>query len=133
MEYTDNPNFQASARIEHRTGSGNDNTVLSAGAAGKISPALTALARYEQANFANQGIEGLGNSSTLRLGLAYRDLASDRWNGLLRYEYRVNPYTIPDTLLIGSGTGSTEHVFALETIYAPSWRWEFYGQGEIGR
>jgi hypothetical protein len=129
VEYTDNPNFQASARIEHRTGSGNDNTVLSAGAAGKISPALTALARYEQANFANQGIEGLGNSSTLRLGLAYRDLASDRWNGLLRYEYRVNPYTIPDTLLIGSGTGSTEHVFALETIYAPSWRWEFYGKG----
>ena len=129
MEYTDNPNFQASARIEHRTGSGNDNTVLSAGAAGKISKSLTALARYEQANFANQGIEGLGNSSTLRLGLAYRDLASDRWNGLLRYEYRVNPYTIPDTLLIGSGTGSTEHVFALETIYAPSWRWEFYGKG----
>jgi hypothetical protein len=129
VEYTDNPNFQASGRVEHRTGSGNDNTVLSAGAAGKISPALTALARYEQANFANQGIEGLGDTATLRLGLAYRDPASDRWNALLRYEYRQNPYSIPETLLIGSSTTSIEHVFALETIYAPSWRWEFYGKG----
>ncbi len=129
VEYTDNPNFQVSGRVEHRTGSGNDNTVLSAGAAGKISPALTALARYEQANFANQGIEGLGDTATLRLGLAYRDPASDRWNALLRYEYRQNPYSIPETLLIGSSTTSIEHVFALETIYAPSWRWEFYGKG----
>lgn len=128
FEYSDNPNFKASARIEHRFGSGNNNTVISAAAAGKLSPALTALARFEQANFSNQLIEGLGNSSTLRVGLAYRDPNSDRWNALLRYEYRVNPSTIPDDLLVSSGTGSTDHVFALETIYAPSWRWEFYGK-----
>lgn len=129
LEYTDNPNFQASARVEHRTGSGNDNTVFSVAGAGKLTPALTALARYEQANFANQGIEGLGDSATLRLGLAYRDLQSDKWNALFRYEYRKNPYTIPETILIGSGTGSQEHVLALEAIYAPSWRWELYGKG----
>ncbi len=131
VEYTDNPDFKASARFEYRTGSGNDNTVFSIAAAGKISPSLTALARYEQANFSNQLIEGLGNTATLRLGLAYRDLASDRWNGLLRYEYRQNPSTIPDTLLIGSSTSAIEHLFALETIYAPSWRWEFYGKGAL--
>ncbi|MFB8789295.1 MAG: hypothetical protein U7123_10685 [Potamolinea sp.] len=129
VEYSDNPNFQASARVEHRTGSGNDNTVISAAAAGKISPALTALFRYERANFANQLIQGLGDSSTLRLGLAYRDPQSDVLNTLVRYEYRKNPAVIPETVLIGSGTGSTEHLFALETIYAPSWRWEFYGMG----
>ena len=129
VEYSDNPNFQASGRIEHRTGSGNDNTVFSVAGAGKLTPALTALARYEQANFANQSIEGLGDSATLRLGLAYRDPSSDQWNALFRYEYRKNPYTIPETLLIGSGTGSQEHVLALEAIYAPSWRWELYGKG----
>jgi hypothetical protein len=129
VEYSDNPNFQASARVEHRTGSGNDNTVFSIAGAGKLTPALTALARYEQANFANQGIEGLGDSATLRMGLAYRDPQSDKWNALFRYEYRKNPYTIPETILIGSGTGSQEHVLALEAIYAPSWRWEFYGKG----
>jgi hypothetical protein len=133
VEYTDSPDFKASARIEHRTGSGNNNTVLSAAAAGKITPALTILGRFEQANFANQLIEGLGNSATFRLGLAYRDPASDRWNALMRYEYRLNPSTIPDTLLISSGTGSEEHVLALEAIYAPSWRWEFYGKGAFRR
>jgi hypothetical protein len=131
VEYTDSPDFKASARIEHRSGSGNNNTVFSIAGAGKISPALTALARYEQANFANQLIEGLGDTATLRLGLAYRDPNSDRWNALARYEYRKNPATIPDTLLLGSGTGSNEHVFALEAIYAPNWRWEFYGKGAL--
>ena len=129
VEYSDNPNFQAAARIEHRTGSGNNNTVFSVAGAGKVTPALTALARYEQANFANQGIEGLGDTATLRMGLAYRDPNSDQWNALFRYEYRKNPSTIPETILIGSGTGSQEHVLALEAIYAPNWRWEFYGKG----
>jgi hypothetical protein len=131
VEYTDNPNFQASARFEHRTGSGNNNTVFSGAAAGKITPALTALFRYERANFANQLIEGLGDSSNLRLGLAYRDPQSDVWNTLVRYEYRKNPSVIPETILSGSGTGSTEHFVALETIYAPNWRWEFYGKGAV--
>lgn len=133
VEYTDDPDFNASARFEHRTGSGNNNTVFSIAGAGKLSPALTALARYEQANFANQEIEGLGDSATLRVGLAYRDPASDRFNALLRYEYRKNPSTIPETLLIGSGTGSNEHLFAAEAIYAPNWRWEFYGKGALRR
>ncbi len=131
VEYTDSPDFKASARFEHRTGSGNDNTLFSIAGAGKLSPALTVLARYEQANFANQLIEGLKDTANLRVGLAYRDPNSDRWNALLRYEYRKNPSTIPETLLFGTGTGATEHVFAGEAIYAPSWRWEFYGKGAV--
>jgi hypothetical protein len=131
VEYTDNPDFKASARLEHRMGSGADNTVFSIAGAGKLSPSLTLLARYEQANFANQLIEGLKDTATLRVGLAYRDPNSDRWNALLRYEYRKNPSTIPETLLFGSGTGSTEHLFGAEAIYAPSWRWEFYGKGAL--
>jgi hypothetical protein len=34
-------------------------------------------------------------------------------------------------LLIDSGTDSTEHLFAAEAIYAPNWRWEFYGKGAM--
>lgn len=131
IEYTDNPDFKASGRFEHRTGAGNNNTVFSLAGAGKLSPALTVLARYEQANFANQLIEGLKDTANLRIGLAYRNPNSDRWNALMRYEYRKNPSTIPETLLFGSGTGSTEHVFAGEAIFAPSWRWEFYGKGAM--
>lgn len=128
LEYTDNPNFQASARYEHRTSSSGSNTVITAGAVGKLSPALTALLRYQQANSANQKLTGLGDTANLRLGLAYRDPNNDKFNALLRYEYRKNPATTPETILLGSGTGSTDHTFALEAIYAPNWRWEFYGK-----
>jgi hypothetical protein len=128
LEYSDNPQFQASARYEHRTSGSGSNTVISAGATGKISPALTALVRYQQANSANQKLTGLGDTVNLRVGLAYRDPSNDKFNALLRYEYRENPAVIPDTILLGSGTGSQDHTFALETIYAPDWQWEFYGK-----
>jgi hypothetical protein len=128
LEYTDNPQFQASARYEHRTSSSGSNTVISAGAAGKISPALTALLRYQQANSSNQRLSGLGDTVNLRMGLAYRDPNNDKFNALLRYEYRENPAVIPDTILLGSGTGSQDHTFAMEGIYAPNWQWEFYGK-----
>ncbi|WP_009631936.1 hypothetical protein [Synechocystis sp. PCC 7509] len=128
LDYTDNPNFQANARYEHRNSSGGSNTVLSASATGKITPSITALARYQQANSSNQTLEGLGTTRDLKIGLAYRDINSDKFNALLRYEYRKNPSTNPETILFGSGTGSEDHTFALEGIYAPSWRWEFYGK-----
>jgi hypothetical protein len=128
LEYSDNPNFQASAKYEHRTSSAGGNTVITAGITGKISPALTALARYQQANASNQRLTGLGDIANLRFGLAYRDPNNDKFNALLRYEYRKNPSVIPDTILFGSGTGSEDHTFAAEAIYAPNWQWEFYGK-----
>ncbi|MBW4508871.1 MAG: TonB-dependent receptor [Scytonematopsis contorta HA4267-MV1] len=128
LDYSDNPDFQASARLEHRTSSGGSNTVITGGVAGKISPALTALVRYQQANSANQRLTGLGDTANLRVGLAYRDPNNDKFNALLRYEYRKNPAVIPETIFLGSGTGSEDHTFAVEGIYAPNWQWEFYGK-----
>jgi hypothetical protein len=128
IEYTDNPGFKASARYEYRTGTNGTNTVISAGAVGKITPGLTALLRYQQASASNQKLNALGDTANLKLGLAYRDPSNDKFNALLRYEYRKNPSTIPDTILLGSGTGSQDHTFATEAIYAPNWRWEFYGK-----
>jgi hypothetical protein len=128
LEYTDNPGFQASAKYEYRNSEGGSNTVISSGITGKISPSLTALARYQQANSSNQKLIGLGDTINFKLGLAYRDIGSDKFNALLRYEYRQNPATIPDTILLGSGTSSQDHTFAMEAIYAPNWQWEFYGK-----
>ena len=129
VEYTDNPDFQASARVEHRDSDSGSNTVLTAAAGGRITPSLTTLFRYEQANFANQTITGsLRDSINLRLGLAYRDPGSDLFNGLLSYEYRSNPSTTPDSILIGAGNDATDHTLSLEGILAPSWQWEIYGK-----
>jgi hypothetical protein len=128
LDYNDNPNWQANARYEHRNSSGGSNTVISSSVTGKITPSITALARYQQANSSNQTLSGLGTTRDLKLGLAYRDIHSDKFNALLRYEYRKNPSTTPETILFGNGTGSEDHTFAVEAIYAPSWRWEFYGK-----
>ncbi|MBF2017578.1 MAG: hypothetical protein IGS23_20710 [Rivularia sp. T60_A2020_040] len=128
LEYTDNPNFKASALFERRSSSSGNNTVISAGATGKISRSLTALARYQQAGSSNQTLRALGDTANLRIGLAYRNPQDDKFNALLRYEYRKNPSTIPDTILFGTGTGAEDHTFAIETIYAPNWQWEFYGK-----
>lgn len=128
LEYTDSPDFKASARYEHRNSSSGANTLIGAAAAGKISPALTALFRYQQANYANQALGGLGDTADLKLGLAYRDPNDDRFNALLRYQHRKNPSIIPNSILLGSGTGYEDNTFAAEAIYAPNWRWEFYGK-----
>ncbi|MGB3651859.1 MAG: hypothetical protein WBA41_11705, partial [Rivularia sp. (in: cyanobacteria)] len=128
LEYTDNPDFKASARFERRSSSSGNNTVISAGATGKISSSLTALARYQQAGSSNQTLQALGDTANLRVGLAYRNPKNDKFNALMRYEYRKNPSTIPESILFGSGSGAEDHTFAIETIYAPNWQWEFYGK-----
>jgi hypothetical protein len=126
LDYSDNPNFKASTKYEHRFSSLGRNSVFSAAANGKISQSLTTLFRYQQANYGN--LTGLNDSATLKLGLAFRNPHSDKFNALLRYEYRKNPGTIPDSLLFGTGVGSTVNLFSAEAIYAPDWRWEFYGK-----
>ena len=128
VEYTRPATFKASARYESRDSAGGNNTVITGALAGKISAPLTALASYQSAASSNQLLEGLGRASTLRIGLAYRDPLRDTTNLLVHYEYRRNPSVIPDDLLLGSGTGSREQLFAIEGIYAPEWQWEFYGK-----
>ena len=131
LEYTANPDFKASVRYQHLGSASGNNTVITGAVTGKVSPALTALVRYQQANSANQKLIGLADTVDLKLGLAYRDPNNDRFNALLRYEYRQNPATIPNSILLGSGSGSTDQTFALEAIYAPNWQWEFYGKYAI--
>ncbi len=130
LDYTDNPNFKASGRFEYRDGQSGNTMVISASAAGRLSPALTALGRYQQGNFANQLLvdSGLADTINLRMGLAYRNPTDDKFNMLFAYEYRQNPGTTPETILVGSGTGSQVHLFSVEAIYAPNWRWEFYSK-----
>ncbi|MEB3226243.1 MAG: invasin domain 3-containing protein [Synechococcus sp.] len=121
-------NFQAEAGYEFRNTNGSGTSNITASIRGKLSPSLTALANFDRRFAAGQATRGLPPTSNLRLGLAYRNPNSDKFNALIRYEYRKNPNTIPETLLIGQGNDVTEHLFAGEAIYAPHYRWEFYGK-----
>ena len=133
LAYTDNPDFQASGRYEHRFSSAGNNTVITASANGKPTKWLTMMGRYQQASSSNQILQDLGDTINLRLGLAFRHPEDDRFNALLRYEYRQNPSTIPDSILFGTGTSATDHTFATELIYTPSWQWEFFGKQALRR
>ena len=128
ISYTDNPDFQASSRFEHRRSGGNSNTVFTASALGRLTPALTLLGDYRTARAANQRLSGLGRTSLLKLGLAYRNPKNDRFNALLRYEHRMNPNSIPTNAVLGGSSETQQHLFSAEAIYAPSWRWELYGK-----
>ncbi len=128
FEYIDQPGLKFSGRYEHRNSSLGNNTLWSAAAMGKLSPSWTVLGRFQQANAANQQIIGLGDTTNVKVGMSYRDPNDDRFNLLFRYEYRQNPDVSPRTLLFGAGSGSQVHLGAIEAIYAPNYRWEFYGK-----
>lgn len=124
----DGENFQAEAGYEFRNTNGSSTSNITASVRGKLSPSLTALANFDRRFAAGQATRGLPPTTELRVGLAYRNPYEDKFNALLRYEYRKNPNTIPETLLTGRGNDVTEHLFAAEAIYAPNYRWEFYGK-----
>jgi hypothetical protein len=130
VAYTDNPNYQANARYEFRDGVNGSSSGINAGITGKVSTELTALARYQQNSVANQVLSGsgLGATSNLKLGLAYRNPDSDQLNALLSYQYRRNPSTTPEDILASIGSGSEDNTIAAEVIYAPNWQWELYGK-----
>jgi hypothetical protein len=130
INYTDNPNFQANARYEYRNSNLTSTTNLNAGLTGKLSPALSALLRFQQSSAANQVIRdaALGARVDVKAGLAFRNPVSDEFNGLLSYQYRRNPSILPTSILTTSGTGSEDHTLALEGIYAPNWQWEYAGK-----
>ncbi len=130
VNYTDNPNFQANARYEYRNSGITTSNNITAGVTGKLSPALSALFRFQQSSVANQIVQdaGLGATTNLKLGLAFRNPASDEFNGFLSYQYRKNPALLPTSILTNVGTGSEDHTLALEGIYAPNWQWEFAGK-----
>ncbi|MEM9148970.1 MAG: TonB-dependent receptor [Cyanobacteria bacterium P01_F01_bin.3] len=128
LSYTDNPDFQARTSFEHRNNPRSSNTVFDISALGRITPSLTLLGDYRLSHAANQNITGLGTTSLLKLGMAYRNPDNDRFNALLRYEHRLNPNSVPTNSTLGASTETQEHVLSAEAIYAPNWRWELYGK-----
>ncbi len=130
FNYTDNANFQANARYELRNTNISSSSLISAGATGKLGSDVTALFRYQQSGAANQLLRDapIGDTTNLKLGLAFRNPAVDQWNALLSYQYRKNPALLPTSILTATGTGSEDHTLSLDAVYAPSWQWEFAGK-----
>ncbi len=88
IEYTRDPLTKATGRIELRDGSGSRALLSTLGVAHKVSDDWTLLARNAYALTEST----TGGDTTLQerfqLGVAYRDTATNRVNGLARYEFK---------------------------------------------
>lgn len=127
-EYTGSKELKGDARYEHRISASGSNTTYSGGVAGKITPAFTLLASIDAAGGANQTLGALADALDFRAGMAYRNPATDDTNVLLRFEERLNPGLIPQSLLSGGGTSTRDRTFAIEWIQEPSKRLELYAK-----
>jgi DNA/RNA endonuclease YhcR with UshA esterase domain len=88
VEYTANPDFKASGRVEARQDSQNSQILATAAATLKLDYNLTGLGRnYYNRSWSRAGLGGR-TENRFQLGVAWRDTDVNVWNWLARYEYR---------------------------------------------
>jgi uncharacterized repeat protein (TIGR01451 family) len=88
IEYTKNPLWKGTARLELRTGFASDSLLNTLGLARKLSRDWTFLGKNTLSivNGKNGGADQ--TREWLQLGAAYRETETNRWNGLAKYEYK---------------------------------------------
>jgi hypothetical protein len=89
LQYTGAPDWKANTRLEWRSTATQTNWLSTLGAAYKMDQNWSALARNVLSIQHNQGKQtGSLNKYRAQLGIAYRDLDHDVWNGLAKLEVR---------------------------------------------
>jgi hypothetical protein len=88
LEYTRNPLWRGTARLEFRDATGGDSWLGTLGYARKVSRDVTFLGRSLFSIIDDQQTQ-----SRSQLGFAFRQTDTDTWNALARYEYRYDKNT----------------------------------------
>ena len=116
IEYTNNPLWKGSARLEYRNSQTSDTIFSSLGAAYKLNEEWTFLGKN-----AFELTKNKDAPNTLRdrvqLGLAYRDATTNLWNGLLRFEQR---YEHADAPLAGFASDRSVSIVSGHVNYQPN-------------
>ena len=101
LEYTANPLWKGSTRLELRTSNNSDSLLSTVAGAAKLSRDWTFLGRNTYSLIRNKGqATGENEQDRLQLGIAYRDSDNDTWNALGRIEHRSeNDTTLANTEL----------------------------------
>ncbi|APV51363.1 hypothetical protein BWI17_17710 [Betaproteobacteria bacterium GR16-43] len=94
LDYTANPLWKGTTRLEWRNGATQDSVLSTIGFAAKINKDWTALVRNAysiQRTKAAEGSTGGGDHTIERLqaGVAYRDTEDNKWNALGRVEHKM--------------------------------------------
>ena len=113
IEYTANPDWKGTARLEYRTDGTSNNILNTLGLAYKLDNEWTLLGRNAISLQSNKAGGGK-NEDRFQLGVAYRDSETNRWDGLGRYEFR---YAKDDTGVLE--TQRTAHIVSTHLNYQP--------------
>ncbi len=124
VDYTANPNWKATARAEGRFTTTNRTYINSVGYGVRITDDWTFLGKNIIALTQKAGVGGFNKiQERLRLGAAYRDVATNRWDALFRYEFKyVQDKNISDRY------NSFAHVFSNHVNFHPDSDWTFSGR-----
>jgi len=99
LEYARDPAWKANTRLEWRHAIDSDSVLSTVGVAYKLSETWALLGKNTLAATSSKG--GAGSSRVndlLQTGVAYRALATLGWNGLAKYEYKLERDTGPADL-----------------------------------
>lgn len=87
IEYGRDPRWKGTARLELRHGQDSDGVLNTLGLSWKLSDTLTFLGKNTAS--ATRGAAGTRVNELLQSGLAYRALETLGWNGLAKYEFKL--------------------------------------------
>ena len=122
IDYTAHKNWKGSARLEYRTDRTSDNILNTLGVAYKLNNEWTLLARNAISLQSNKA-GGDRNEDRMQIGVAFRDLETNRWDGLGRYEFR---YLKDNTGVLDSQRNA--HIVSTHVNYQPKANLTFTGR-----
>jgi hypothetical protein len=124
IEYTANPDWKGSARLEYRTDVSSNQLLGTVGLAYKVSREWTFLGRNAlQIQQAKTATGGSKTQERLQLGMAYRDSAVNQWDALGRYELK---HESDDIAVVR--TRRTAHIASTHLSYQPKADLAFSGR-----
>ena len=120
IEYTRNPNWKGTARLELRTSNPNDSLLNTLGYAHKLNHDWTFLGRSIVYLVDNKGPDvGDKTQARFQAGMAWRQTTTNAWNGLAKYEYKVeHDGSMPELEL-----DRQVHMLLFDLNYQPAPRW----------
>lgn len=116
VEYTANPLWKGTGRIELRYGTESDSLLHTLGLGFKLNKDWTLLGKNIISLTKNKGsVVGEKWLERFQFGVAYRDTDSDTWNGLARFEHKVER----DTTQVDQETKRNVEMFSTHVNYQP--------------
>jgi hypothetical protein len=117
LEYTANPDWKGTARLELRTSDATDSLLNTMGVAWKLSRDWTALGKTIL-YLADNKAPGAGDQTQARIqaGMAWRQTETDQWNALGKYEFK----TEEDETKMDFNVARKVHIVSLDANYQPT-------------